>query len=154
MTSNGRKPATPSRPADHLLAGHVVPLHLTKRQQAYCRRAVGITRFVYNLCVATHQLCRANQLQWPSWQDLNKAVNESKQHDFPFLKEVSYRVVDGAVMNFGNAVKNWLDPDLKAKKPKFHKNASPAQDPSAPLAQYARSTTTANAASNYPTWAP
>ena len=121
MSSNGRKPATPSRPADHLPAGHVVPTHLTKRQEQYCKRAIGITRFVYNLCVATHQFCRINRLQWPSWQDLSKAVNETKKEDFPFLKEVSYRVIDGAVINFGNAVSNWLNPNLKARKPRFHK---------------------------------
>ena len=102
-------------------AGHVVPLHLTKRQQAYCQRAIGISRFVYNLCVATHQFCRTNHLLWPSWQDLNKAVKETKKNEFPFLKEVSYRVIDSAVMNFGNAVRNWQDPNHKAKRPRFHK---------------------------------
>ena len=41
-------------------AGYSVPIHLTVKQQRYCRRAIGINRFVYNLCVATHRFCRAN----------------------------------------------------------------------------------------------
>ena len=36
-------------------AGYSVPIHLTVKQQRYCRRAIGINRFVYNLCVATHR---------------------------------------------------------------------------------------------------
>jgi ribosomal protein S27AE len=36
-------------------AGYSAPLHLTVRQEQYCRRAIGITRFIYNLCVATHR---------------------------------------------------------------------------------------------------
>ena len=98
-----------------------MPIRLTARQQAYARRAVGISRFVYNLCVATHAFCRINRLPWPSWQDLNHAVNETKQHDFPFLKEVSYRVIDGAVRDFGHAVANWRNPDIRARKPAFKK---------------------------------
>ena len=64
-------------------AGYVMPIRLTKRQEQYARRAIGIARFTYNLCVATHDFCRINRLQWPSWQDLNKAVNQTKQLEFP-----------------------------------------------------------------------
>ena len=62
MSSNGRKPGQSSCPPGYVPAGHVVPVRLTVRQQAYCRRAVGCARFVYNLCAATHQFCRANRL--------------------------------------------------------------------------------------------
>ena len=121
MTSNGRQPAQSTRPPGYHDAGHVVPIRLTSRQLTYCRRAVGIRRFVYNLCVATHAFCRINRLPWPSWQDLNQAVNQAKHHDFPFLKEVSYRVIDGAVRDFGHAISNWRNPDVRARRPVFHK---------------------------------
>ncbi len=121
MTTTGRKQAKSSCPPGYVPAGHVVPLQLTARQQHYARRAVGVKRFVYNLCVATHRFCRTNRLKWPSWQDLNKAVNEAKHHEFPFLQEVSYRVVDGAVRDFGNAIANWRDPQVKARQPTFKK---------------------------------
>ena len=119
MTTTGRKPAKSSCPPGYVPAGHIVPLRLTARQQAYARRAVGTARLVYNLCVATHRFYRINRLPWPSWQDLNQAINESKQHEFPFLKEVSYRVVDGAVRDFGTAVANWRDPNHKGRRPTF-----------------------------------
>ena len=121
MKSNGRKPAKSSCSDDYMPAGHVVPIRPTARQQQYCRRAIGISRFVYNLCVATHQFCRTNRLRWPSWQDLNQAFNEAKHTDFPFLAEVSYRVTDGAVRDFGHAVENWRNPDIRARKPTFKK---------------------------------
>ena len=121
MTTTGRKLAKSSCPPGYVHAGHIMPLRLTARQTAYARRAIGVSRSVYNLCVATHRFCRSNRLKWPSWQDLNKAINEAKQHEFPFLKEVSYRVVDGAVRDFGTAIKNWRDPNLKGRRPTFKK---------------------------------
>ena len=119
--NNNRPSKKSSCPEGWLPAGHQVPLHLTKKQDAYCHRATGISRFVYNLCVATHHFCRFNHLNWPSWQDLQKAINQAKADDFPFITEVSKFVTEGATKNFGNALKNWLDPDHKAKKPRFHK---------------------------------
>ena len=59
-----------SRPEGWLPAGYSVPLALTARQERYCRRAVDINRFVYNLCVATHRFCRSNKLRWPSRSSL------------------------------------------------------------------------------------
>ena len=110
-----------SRPEGWQPAGYSVPLALTARQERYCRRAVGITRFVYNLCVATHRFCRSNNLPWPSWQDLYKAFNACKKEDYPFVTEVASRVAEGAFMDFGNALRNWLDPNLKARRPVFRK---------------------------------
>ena len=92
-------------------AGYSVPLRLTVRQERYCRRAIGITRFIYNLCVATHRFCRTNRLPWPSWQDLYKAFNAAKREDYPFVTEVASRVQEGAFMDFGAALRNWRDPN-------------------------------------------
>ena len=102
-------------------AGYSVPLSLTVRQEQYCRRAIGITRFIYNLCVATHRFCRSNRLPWPSWQDLYKAFNACKREDYPFVTEVASRVQEGAFMDFGAAVKNWRDPSHPAGPPRFRK---------------------------------
>ena len=94
------------------------------KQQRYCRRAIGINRFVYNLCVATHHFCRANRLPWPSWQDLYKAFNACKREDYPFATTVASRVAEGAFMDFGTAIKNWRDTDHQAGPPRFHKKRS------------------------------
>ena len=84
-------------------AVYAVPVRLTVRQERYCRRAIGITRFIYNLCVATHRFCRANRMPWPSWQDLYKTFNGCKREDYPFVLEVVSRVQEGAFMDFGAA---------------------------------------------------
>ena len=75
-------------------AGYTVPIRLTVRQEQYCRRAIGITRFMYNLCVATHLFCRANRIPWPSWQDHYKTFNAAKREDYPFTCEVARRLRD------------------------------------------------------------
>ena len=110
-----------SCPTSWHAAGHIVPLRLTVTQELYCRRAVGISRFVYNLCVATHRFCRTNRLKWPSWQDLNKEFNACKNEDYPFVTEVSYRVAEGAIRDFSTAIAKWRDPQDKAGPPRFHK---------------------------------
>ena len=110
-----------SCPDDWMPAGYSVPIHLTVRQEHYCRRAIGINRFVYNLCLATQRCCRTNRLPWPSWQDLYKAFNSCKRTDYPFATTVASRVAEGAFMDFGNAIKNWRDPEHKAGPPKFKK---------------------------------
>ena len=74
MATGPRAQQPSSCPAGWLPTGHVMPVEHTVRQDHYCRRAVGVVRFTYNLCVATHQFCRINRLPWLSWQDPNKAV--------------------------------------------------------------------------------
>ena len=62
-----------SCPDGWLNAGAKVPIRLTVRQEEYCRQAVHIHRFCYNLAVRTHRFCRRNRLPWPSWMDISKA---------------------------------------------------------------------------------
>ena len=104
-------------------AGYAVPVRLTVRQEQYCRRAIDITRFIYNLCVGTHRFCRTNKRSWPSWQDLYKAFNACKREDYPFACEVASRVQEGAFMDFGAAVKNWRDTSHLAGPPRFRKKS-------------------------------
>ena len=54
-----------SRPDGWLNAGAKVPIRLTVRQEEYCRKAVDIHRFCYNLAVRTHRFCRRNGLPRP-----------------------------------------------------------------------------------------
>ena len=119
--ANKRKQQPSSRPNGWHPAGHVIPLRLTVKQQAYCRRAVGISRFIHNLCVATHRFHRINRLKWPSWQDLSKTFNACKHEDYSFAIEVSKHVAEGAFRDFGTAIANWRDPQHSAGAPRFHK---------------------------------
>ena len=90
-----RKNQPSSCPTGWHPAGHTVPFRPTFKQAQYCRRAIGISRFVYNLCVATHRFHRTNRLPWPSWQDLNKEINAVKRTDFSFITTVHHRVRRG-----------------------------------------------------------
>ena len=120
-TTNKRKQQPSSCPKGWHPAGHVTPMSLTVKQQIYCRQAVGISRFIHNLCVSTHRFHRNNRMRWPSWQDLSKAFNAYKREDYPFVTEVSKHVVEGAFRDFGTTIKNWRDPKHSAGPPRFHK---------------------------------
>ena len=99
-------------------AGYAVPLRLTVRQERRCRRAIGVTRFMYNLCVAAHRSCRTNRMAWPSWQDLYKAYNAAKREGYPFACEVVSRVQERAFKDFGAALRNQRDPGHRAGPPR------------------------------------
>ena len=116
-----------SCPEGWVPAGARVPLRLTVSQQKYCRQALGIRRFCYNLAVATHRFHRNNRLPWPSWQDIYKAFNACKHEDYPFVTEVASRVAEGAFMDFGKAIANWRDPETRTRALKFLKRKRTGQ---------------------------
>ena len=107
-----------SCPDGWLNAGAKVPIRLTIRQEEYCRQAVYIHRFCYNLAVRTHRFCRSNRLPWPSWMDIGKAFNSCKREDHPFVTQVAAVVATGAFRDFGQAVDHWRNPGLRARAPK------------------------------------
>ena len=131
-----------SCPDGYRPAGIVIPLRLTKKQEKYAARAVGIARAVYNLMVATHQLARNHgHGPWPSPMEMEKLFNELKQGDpkkkgeseptyqgplgMAFVTKVSKFVAQGACRDFRSAYNRWRDPEIKAAKPAFHrKNAA------------------------------
>ena len=112
-----------SCPDGWLNAGAKVPVHLTVRQQKYCCQAINIHRFCYNLAVRTHRFCRRNRLLWPSWMDISKAFNACKREDYPFVTQVAAVVATGAFRDFGQAVDNWRNPELRARVPKTKRQA-------------------------------
>ena len=103
--------------------GAKVPIRLTVRQEEYCRQAIDIHRFCYNLAVPTHRFCRRNRLTWPSWMDISKAFNACKREDYPFVTQVAAVVATGAFRDFGQAVDNWRNPELRARVPKTKRPA-------------------------------
>ena len=109
-----------SGPDGYLPAGYVVPIHLTVKQTVYCRHAIGVAPFIYNLYVATHRFCRVNRLPWSSWQDLNKEFNAIKRDQFPFVTKVSCRIAKGAIRGFGAAVANWRDTSQSSRRRARH----------------------------------
>ena len=112
-----------SCPDGWLNAGAKVPIRLTVRQEEYCRQAIDIHRFCYNLAVRTHRFCRRNRLPWPRWMDISKAFNACKREDYPFVTRVAAVVATGAFRDFGRAVDNWRNPGLRARIPKTKRPA-------------------------------
>ena len=112
-----------SCPDGWLNAGAKVPVRLTVRQEEYCRWAIDIHRFCYNLAVRTHRFCRRNRLSWPSWMDISKAFNACKREDYPFVTQVAAVVATGAFRDFGQAMDNWRNPNLRARVPKVKRPA-------------------------------
>ena len=106
MTTAPKSRHRNSCPDGWLNAGAKVPIHLTVRQEEYCRQAVHIHRFCYNLAVRTHRFCRSNRLLWPSWMDISKAFNAGKREDHPFVTQVAAVVATGAFRDFGQALDN------------------------------------------------
>ena len=119
----GKKRRQPSsRPDGWLPAAIVVQLELTCRQERYAQRSVGIARFVYNRMVANDQAGRDADL-WLTPHELEKEFNAAKQvnQSLGFVTEVSKFVAQGACRNYRNAHSRWLNPEIKARRPVFHK---------------------------------
>ena len=114
-----------SCPEGYHPAGIIIPLSLTKRQEEYATRAIGISRAVYNTMVATHQMARAHgHGPWPSPMEMEKTFNGLKHESafgMTFTTEVSKFVAQGACRNFRDAYNRWRNPELRAQKPVFHK---------------------------------
>ena len=124
MVKKNQKQAS-SCPEGWLKAGISAPLRLTVRQERYAARAVGISRAVYNLMVATHQEARAQgEGLWPSPMELEKTFNSLKwdpEFNMGFTTEVSKFVAQGACRSFRRAYENWLSPELKSHRPVLKK---------------------------------
>ena len=121
----GKKRKQPSScPEGWLPAAVVIQLELTRRQERYAQRCVGIARFVYNRMVANDQSGRDVGL-WLTPHELEKEFNAVKQTNpsLAFVTEVSKFVAQGACRNYRNARSRWLNKELKAHRPVFHKKA-------------------------------
>ena len=119
----GKKRRQPSScPEGWEPAAMVVQLKLTCRQERYAQRCVGIARFVYNRMVANDQAGRDASL-WLTPHELEKEFNAVKQVNpsLAFVTDVSKFVAQGACRNYRNARSRWLNKNIKARKPVFHK---------------------------------
>ena len=112
MTNPPETTASKSRrknscPDGWLNAGAKVPIHLTVRQEEYCRQAVDIHRFCYNLAVRTHRFCRSNRLLWPSWHGhQQRHSTPASGRTTPSSPGWQRSVATGAFRDFGQALDN------------------------------------------------
>ena len=118
----GKRKQPSTCPEGWLPAAIVVQLDLTRRQERYAQRCVGIARFVYNRMVANDQAGRDVGL-WLTPHELEKEFNAAKHVNpaLSFTTEVSKFVAQGACRNYRNARSRWLSKDVKARRPVFHR---------------------------------
>ena len=119
----GKKRKQPSSCSEGWLpAAVVVQLELTCRQERYAQRCVGIARFIYNRMVANDQAGRDAGL-WLTPHELEKEFNAVKHANpsLSFVTEVSKFVAQGACRNYRKARSRWLNKEIKARRPVFHK---------------------------------
>ena len=100
----------------------VVQLELTCRQERYAQRCVDMARFVYDRMVANDQAGR-NVGLWLAPHELEKDLNTAKRVNpsLAFVTQVSKFVAQGARRTYSNARPRWLDKEVKAGRPEFHR---------------------------------
>ncbi|MDE2780148.1 MAG: helix-turn-helix domain-containing protein [Chloroflexota bacterium] len=118
----GKRQQPTTCPEGWLPAAVVVQLELTCRQGHYAQRCVGIARFVYNRMVANDQAGRDIGL-WLTPHELEKEFNAAKHINpsLAFVTQASKFVAQGACRNYRNARSRWLNKEVKARRPVFHR---------------------------------
>ena len=76
-----------SCPEGWMPAGARAPVRLTVKQEQYCRQAIGINRFCYNLAVATHRFHRVNRPSWPSGRISTRHSTPANMRTIPSLRK-------------------------------------------------------------------
>lgn len=107
-----------------MLIAHKITLDLNNCQATYMARAAGTARFAYNWALAEwarqYEAWRLdNTLPKPSQAALRRQLNATKREQFPWMLEVTKNAPQMAIMQLGDAFKNFFAG--RAKYPKFRK---------------------------------
>ena len=107
-----------------MLMAHKIALDPNNVQATYFARASGTARFAYNWALAEwqrqYEAWKAdNSLPKPSQAALRRQLNTIKREQFPWMLEVTKNAPQMAIMQLGDAFKNfWAG---RAKYPRFRK---------------------------------
>lgn len=98
-----------------MFLAHKIELRPTKEQEQYFRKSCGISRLVYNECLAYSKNNKWNKKQVISY------LQNDLRNKFPFITEVSSRVARSAVEDLENSYKRFFNkignyPVFKKKK--------------------------------------
>ncbi|AHK79229.1 transposase [Ectothiorhodospira haloalkaliphila] len=107
-----------------MIRAHRIALAPNNRQATYFARAAGTARFAYNWALAEWQCQYAawkqdNSLPKPSQAALRRHLNAVKREQFPWMLEVTKTAPQMAIIQLGEAFKNFFAG--RAKYPKFRK---------------------------------
>ena len=106
-----------------MILAHKIALDPNNTQRTYLARAAGTARFAYNWALAQwqeqYQACQDNPLlAKPSEGALRRQLNAIKREQFPWMLEVTKCAPQQAIMQLGEAFKNFFAG--RAKYPRFH----------------------------------
>lgn len=107
-----------------MIIAHKIALDPNNAQATYFARAAGTARFAYNWALAEWQRQYAawkqdNSLPKPSQAALRRQLNAIKREQFPWMLEVTKNAPQMAIIQLGEAFKNFFAG--RAKYPKFRK---------------------------------
>jgi putative transposase len=107
-----------------MILAHKIALNPNNKQRTYFAKAAGTARFAYNWALAEWQRQyqawkQDNSLERPSQMALRRQLNQIKRSDFPWMTEVTKNAPQMAIVQLGEAFKNfWAK---RAKYPTFRK---------------------------------
>jgi len=107
-----------------MIVAHKIALDPNNKQATYFAKAAGTARFAYNWALAEwqrqYEAWKAdNSLPKPSQMSLRRQLNAIKREQFPWMLEVTKNAPQMAIIQLGDAYKNfWAG---RAKYPKFRK---------------------------------
>jgi putative transposase len=107
-----------------MLVAHRIRLDPNNAQATHLARAAGVARFSYNWALARwnehYKAHKANPaLPKPSETALRRELNAIKRTDFPWMLEVTKNAPQMAIMQLGDAFKNFFAG--RARYPQFRK---------------------------------
>ena len=107
-----------------MIISHKIRLAPNNKQATYFAKAAGTARFAYNWALAEWQTQYAvwkddNSLPKPSQFSLRKQLNAIKRDQFPWMLEVTKNAPQMAIIQLGNAFKNFFAG--RANYPQFKK---------------------------------
>ena len=107
-----------------MIIAHKIALDPNNKQATYFAKAAGTARFAYNWALAEWQRQYAawkqdNSLPKPSQAALRRQLNAIKREQFPWMLEVTKNAPQMAIIQLGEAFKNFFAG--RAKYPKFRK---------------------------------
>ena len=107
-----------------MLRAHKIALDPNNAQATYFARACGVARFAYNWALAEwtrqYEAWKAdNSLPKPNQMALRRQLNAIKRSEFPWMLEVTKCAPQLAIMQLGEAFRNFFA--KRAKYPKFRK---------------------------------
>jgi putative transposase len=107
-----------------MIVAHRIALIPNNKQKTYFAKACGVARFAYNWALAEWQKQyeewkEDNTLPKPSAFSLDKKLNSIKHEQFPWMKEVTSDATQEAVLQLGDAFKNFFK--KQNKYPNFKK---------------------------------